>query len=88
MEKFNNPGSNPAAGMAVCECCVLSGAGVCGELTTHSEYSADCGVPECDREASIRRRPWLTRDCCAMQKILTLSEEINSMHYAISRLVK
>jgi hypothetical protein len=26
----------------------------------------ECGVSECDREASIMRRPWPTRDCCAM----------------------
>jgi hypothetical protein len=27
----------------------------------------ECGVCECDREASIiRRRPWSTRDFCAM----------------------
>jgi hypothetical protein len=25
----------------------------------------ECGVPECDREASIMRRPWPTRGCCA-----------------------
>jgi hypothetical protein len=24
------------------------------------------GVSECDREASIMRRPWLTRGCCTM----------------------
>ena len=28
-----------------------------------------CGVSECDREASIMRRPWPTRDCCSMRKI-------------------
>jgi hypothetical protein len=26
----------------------------------------ECGVPECDREASILRKPWPTRGCCAM----------------------
>jgi hypothetical protein len=25
-----------------------------------------CGVSEWDREASIMRRPWPTRGCCAM----------------------
>ena len=29
-----------------------------------------CGVSECDREASIRRRPWPTRGCCAMKKFV------------------
>jgi len=28
----------------------------------------DCGVPECDREASTMRRPWYTRGCCAVGK--------------------
>jgi hypothetical protein len=28
----------------------------------------ECGVSECDREASILRRPWPTRGCCAMKK--------------------
>jgi hypothetical protein len=26
----------------------------------------ECGVSECDREASIMRRPWPSRGCCAM----------------------
>jgi hypothetical protein len=26
------------------------------------------GVSECDREASIMRRPWPSRGCCAMEK--------------------
>jgi hypothetical protein len=29
---------------------------------------SECGVSECDREASIMRRPWPTRGCCAMGK--------------------
>jgi hypothetical protein len=28
----------------------------------------ECRVSECDREASIMRKPWPTRDCCAMGK--------------------
>jgi hypothetical protein len=28
----------------------------------------ECDVSECGREASIMRRPWPTRDCCAMEK--------------------
>jgi hypothetical protein len=31
----------------------------------------ECGVSECDREASIMRRPWPNRDCCAIGKIYT-----------------
>jgi hypothetical protein len=30
-----------------------------------------CGVPECDGDASIMRRPWPSRDCCAMGKIFS-----------------
>jgi len=26
-----------------------------------------CGASECDREPSIRRRPWPTRNCCAIE---------------------
>jgi hypothetical protein len=29
--------------------------------------STDCGVSECDREATITRRSWFTRGCCAMK---------------------
>jgi len=32
-------GSNPAGGMGVCECCVLSGRGLCDELITRPEES-------------------------------------------------
>ena len=28
----------------------------------------ECGVSECDREASLMRRPWPTRDCWATKK--------------------
>jgi len=28
--------------------------------------STECGVSECDRQASTLRRPWPTRGCCAM----------------------
>ena len=44
-----------------CECCVLSGRGLCDELITRPEesYRVWC-VPECDRESSITRRPWPT----------------------------
>ena len=30
------------------------------------------GVSECDHEHSIMRRPWPTRDCCAMGKKIHL----------------
>jgi hypothetical protein len=63
-------GSNPAgrgAWISVsCECCVLAGRGLCVGLITPPEesYRVWC-VSECDREASITRRPWPIRGCCA-----------------------
>jgi hypothetical protein len=54
-----------------CDCFVLSGRGLCDELVPRPEEPYRmCGVSECDREASIMRRPWPTRDCCAMEKWL------------------
>jgi hypothetical protein len=35
-----------------CECCVLSGRGLCDGLITRPENPTECGVSECDREAS------------------------------------
>jgi hypothetical protein len=35
------------------------------------QRSPTCGVSECDREASIMRRPWSTRSCCTMKKKLS-----------------
>ena len=42
-----------------CECCVLSGRGLCDELITHPEesYRLWC-VVVCDPETSWMRRPW------------------------------
>jgi len=44
-----------------CECCVLSGRGLCDELITRPEHSylLWC-VVVCDLETSRRRRPWPT----------------------------
>ena len=50
----------PAAWMSVyCECCVLSGRGLCDELITLPEksYRLRC-VVVCDLETSRMRRPW------------------------------
>jgi hypothetical protein len=50
----------PAARRFVCcECCVLSGIGLCDELITHPEesYQMWC-VVVCDLETSRMRRPW------------------------------
>ena len=60
------PGSNPTGGMDVCcECCVLSGRGLCYGLITHPEESCR-GVSECGHESSTLRRPWPTGGCYAM----------------------
>jgi hypothetical protein len=40
-----------------CECCVLSGRGLCDELVPRPGGPTECGVSECDCEASIMRRP-------------------------------
>ena len=43
----------PGAWMSVsCDCCVLSGRGLCDGLNTRPECLTECGVPECDSEAS------------------------------------
>jgi len=53
-------GSHPTGGMDVCcDCCVLSGRGLCDELITRPEesYRLWC-VVVCDLENSRMRRPW------------------------------
>ena len=60
----------PAAWMFVCcECCVLSGRGLCDELITHPEESYRLWrVVVCDLETSQMRRSWPTGGCCAKNK--------------------
>ena len=52
-------GSNPTEGMDVCcECCVLSGRGLCDKLITRPKESYRlCCVVVCDLETSRMRRP-------------------------------
>ena len=60
----------PGAWMFVCcECCVLSGRGLCDELITRPEesYRLWC-VVVCDLETSWMRKPWPTGSCCAKRK--------------------
>jgi hypothetical protein len=68
-------GSNPpGAWMCVsCECCVLSGRGLCIGLITRPEesYPVLC-VSECDFETLIRKRPRPTRVVEPWKKILIL----------------
>jgi hypothetical protein len=62
-------GSNSAgAWISVsCECCMLLGRGRCVGLITRPEESYRVWRV-CDSEASIMRRPWPTRGCCARKK--------------------
>jgi hypothetical protein len=63
-----------------CECCVLSGRGLCVELISRAEESyRKCGVSECDRKASKMRRPWPTAGCYAMGKIYNIKYTIQSI---------
>ena len=52
-----------------CECCVLSGRGLCNELIAHPEesYWLWC-IILCDLETSRMRRPWPTLGCSATGK--------------------
>jgi len=51
------PGSNPPGSVEVCILWVmcLSGRGLCDELITNTQSPAECGVSDCDREASTVR---------------------------------
>jgi hypothetical protein len=50
------------------EYCVLSGRGLCVGLITRPESRTECGMSECDLEASIIRNLWPTRGCWAWKK--------------------
>jgi hypothetical protein len=52
-----------------CECCVLSGRGLCVELVPRTEesYRVWC-VYQCDREASFLTRPRPPKGCRAIGK--------------------
>ena len=56
-----------------CECCVLSGRGLCDELIARPEesYRMWC-VLVCDLETSWMRRPWPNGGCCAKNKQINL----------------
>ena len=67
--------SNPARGMDVClDYCVSSGRGLCVGLIARPEESYwMCRLTGCDREASMRRRPWPTSGCCGIKKIVCIT---------------
>ena len=58
-----------------CECCVLSGRGLCDELITRPKesYRLWC-VNMCDLETSRMRRP--TGGCCAKRKKNSVLENV------------
>jgi len=61
----------PGAWISVfCECCVLSGRGLCYDLITHREeyYRLWC-VVVCDLETSWMRRPWPTGGLSRQKKM-------------------
>ena len=69
----------PVAWMSVCcECCVLSGRGLCDELITRPEesYRLWC-VVVCDQETSRMRRPWPALGRSANKKNDVLKSCIN-----------
>ena len=68
--KLRSPEIPPGAWMSVCcECCVLSGRGLCDELITRPEesYRVWC-VVVCDLETSWMSRPSPSGGCCAKKK--------------------
>jgi len=62
-----------------CECCVLSGALPLG-VADHSSTGivpTVVFVAVCDREATIIRRSWPTRGCCAMEESIVFCKSLN-----------
>jgi len=61
-----------------CECCVLSGRGLCDALITRPEesYRLWCFVV-CDLETSRMRRPWPALDRSATEKNIGLKFKTN-----------
>ena len=67
-----------------CECCVLSGRGLCDELITRPEESyrarARACVCECDIETSTMRRPRPTARCRVTKRIV-YGQDIRQKNY-------
>jgi hypothetical protein len=51
-----------------CVCCQVEVSASGWSLVQRSP--TECGVSECDHEASIMKRPWPTRGSCAMEKLI------------------
>jgi len=66
----------PGAWMSVCcECCVVSGRGLCDELITCPEESYRLWCVVCDLETSIMMRPWATGGCCVKKNVIILTDK-------------
>jgi len=83
----------PGALMFICcECCVLSGRGLCDELITLPEefYRLWC-VVVCDLETSWMKRPWPTWGCRAKQttqrvlllKLVPISRDVSASFHCL-----
>jgi hypothetical protein len=71
-----------------CECCVLSGRGLCDGLITRPEesYRLWC-VVVCDLETSWMRRPWPTGGGCAKNKHTYWNlAAVGKLYYSAGRL--
>jgi len=63
-----------------CECCVLSGRGLCDNLITRPEESYQtCCVVVCDLETSWMRRPWPTGGCRAKNNNILETHNVRSV---------
>jgi hypothetical protein len=63
-----------------CECCVLSGRGLCDELVNHPDkFYRLWRVVVCDLETSARRRLWPT-GAVTPNKKKNCDGELNSFH--------
>ena len=62
---------------------MLSSRDLCVWLITHPE-SPECGVSECDCEALLSRRPWPTRRCRALKKLIFFSHKLTYLADIIS----
>jgi len=61
-----------------CECCVLSGRGLCNRLITHPEESYWLWhVIVCYLETSWMRKPWSNGDCYTKTKQITKHDKFN-----------
>jgi hypothetical protein len=77
-------GSNPAgAWMSVsCECCVLSGRGLCDGLIPRPESPTECGVSKSViAKPRQLRRPRPPRGCRAIEKKIIQSKEYNGRKF-------